>query len=205
MRRACSPPKRARSLPKGGPSAWQMLVNPSVPAPPPPSSRDAQPDEEKSQQKSQRISSSFATTLPWGARARARLDRRDSRAHRRPRATPGAPRRPAHARGAVRTAPATRSNDTGGLHHLTPAQVAELLNLTEPYVHELCRTGRVQATKSGKYWMIPVAGLRRWLVYQNRDVDDGGQLPLQSPRPCGDVRPTSLTGPAGRPRRSRMA
>jgi excisionase family DNA binding protein len=55
----------------------------------------------------------------------------------------------------VQTAPATRSNDAlEDLHHLTPAQVAELLNLTEPYVHELCRTRRIQATKSGKYWMI---------------------------------------------------
>ena len=63
------------------------------------------------------------------------------------------------------------------LQHLTPAQVAELLSLTEPYVHELCRTGRVQATKSGKYWMIPVAGLRQWLVYQKRDVDGGASSP----------------------------
>jgi excisionase family DNA binding protein len=51
------------------------------------------------------------------------------------------------------------------LRHLTPQQVAETLSLKAAYVHELCRTGRIPATKSGKYWMIPVAGLRRWLAY----------------------------------------
>jgi excisionase family DNA binding protein len=90
------------------------------------------------------------------------------------------------------------------LQHLTPAQVAELLNLTEPYVHELCRSGRVQAMKSGKYWMIPVTGLREWLVYPKCDVDGGGPRPVKSPHPGGDVRPTRVMGPAGRPRRSRM-
>jgi excisionase family DNA binding protein len=92
------------------------------------------------------------------------------------------------------------------LQHLTPAQVAELLNLTEPYVHELCRTGRVQATKSGKYWMIPVAGLRRWLTYQNRDIDHSQSSLLESPHQRRDRPASLLTGLARRPsRRSRMA
>jgi Helix-turn-helix domain len=102
-------------------------------------------------------------------------------------------------------APGARSQDAlEDLRHLAPAQVAELFNLTEPYVHELCRTRRMQATKSGKYWMIPVAGLRRWLLYQKRDVDGGTQPPVESRDPRGEVRPRSLTGPAGRPRRSLM-
>ena len=49
------------------------------------------------------------------------------------------------------------------LRHLTPSQVAELLNLTEAYVHELCRSRRLPALKQGKYWIIPVGGLRAWL------------------------------------------
>src|SRR5262245_23175216 len=108
-------------------------------------------------------------------------------------------------REAWQAAPSTRAAQAlEDLQHLTPAQVAELLNLTEPYVHELCRTGRVQATKAGKYWMIPVAGLREWLVYPKRDVDDGGPRPVESPHPGGHVRPARLVGPAGRPRRSPM-
>lgn len=101
--------------------------------------------------------------------------------------------------------PGTRSNTAlEDLQHLTPTRVAELLNLTEPYVHELCRTGRIEATKSGKYWMIPVAGLRQWLAYQNRDVDGGAQPRVESRSPRGGIRPRSTTGPAGRPRRSLM-
>ena len=108
-------------------------------------------------------------------------------------------------REAWQSAPSARAASAlEDLQHLTPAQVAELLNLTEPYVHELCRTGRLQATKAGKYWMIPVAGLREWLVYPKRDVDDGGPRPVESPHPGGHVGPTRLVGPAGRPRRSPM-
>jgi excisionase family DNA binding protein len=57
------------------------------------------------------------------------------------------------------------------LRQLTPAQVAELLSLKEPYVHELCRTGRLPAVKHGKYWLVSAAGLRDWLVYPLRDID----------------------------------
>lgn len=88
------------------------------------------------------------------------------------------------------------------LRHLTPQQVGEILSLKAAYVHELCRTGRIPAIKSGKYWMIPVGGLRQWLAYQKGDIDGTAQAPVQSPNPRRDVRPLSLTGPAGRPRRS---
>jgi excisionase family DNA binding protein len=90
------------------------------------------------------------------------------------------------------------------LRHLTPQQVAESLSLKAAYVHELCRTGRIPATKSGKYWMISVGGLRQWLAYPKRDVDGAAQLPVQSLNARGDTRPPSLTGPAGRQRRSLM-
>jgi hypothetical protein len=43
------------------------------------------------------------------------------------------------------------------LRHLTAHQVGALLGLKAAYVHELCRTGRITATKSGKYWLIPLA------------------------------------------------
>jgi excisionase family DNA binding protein len=49
------------------------------------------------------------------------------------------------------------------LRHLTPIQVAKLLSLKEAYVHELCRSRKIPATKRGKYWIIPVAELREWL------------------------------------------
>jgi excisionase family DNA binding protein len=90
------------------------------------------------------------------------------------------------------------------LRHLTPQQVAESLSLKAAYVHELCRTGRIPATKSGKYWMISVGGLRQWLAYPKRDVDEDGQRPIESLNPRRDMQPTRLTGPAGRPRRSPM-
>lgn len=89
------------------------------------------------------------------------------------------------------------------LRHLTPQQVGEILSLKGAYVHELCRTGRIPATKSGKYWMIPVTGLRRWLAYQNRDVDGGLRTNLESHTP-GNARPVSRTSPTSWPRRPPM-
>lgn len=87
------------------------------------------------------------------------------------------------------------------LRHLTPAQASELLNLKEPYIHELCRTGRLPATKSGKYWMISVAGLRQWLAYPDRDIDGAARARLESLNPRGDSRPAVGKG-ARRSRRS---
>ena len=57
------------------------------------------------------------------------------------------------------------------LRHLTPLQVAELLNLKETYVHELCRSSQMPAVKRGKYWMIPVVELREWLTRSRRPID----------------------------------
>src|SRR5690242_17249092 len=56
------------------------------------------------------------------------------------------------------------------LRHVTPNQVAELLSLKEAYIHELCRSRQIPATKQGKYWIIPVAELREWLV-RARGID----------------------------------
>jgi excisionase family DNA binding protein len=86
------------------------------------------------------------------------------------------------------------------LRHLTPQQVAESLSLKAAYVHELCRTGRIPATKSGKYWMIPVAGLRQWLAYQNRDVDGNSRARLESLNRFRDTRGVAPAGEAGRAR-----
>ncbi len=72
----------------------------------------------------------------------------------------------AHAR--VDTAPANPMDD---LRHLTPLQVAELLNLKEAYIHELCRSTQMPAVKRGKYWMIPVAPLPEWLTRARRGID----------------------------------
>lgn len=80
------------------------------------------------------------------------------------------------------------------LRHLTPAQVGELLNLKPAYIHELCRSRKLPATKSGKYWMIPVAELRRWLAYPNRDIDPEARARLQSANPrLGSKRRADLT------------
>jgi excisionase family DNA binding protein len=87
------------------------------------------------------------------------------------------------------------------LRHLTPAQVAELLSLKEPYVHELCRTGRLPAIKRGKYWLISHAALRQHLAYPGGDVDAGGGSRLESLHPRGDT----ARGPRGRRRRSPAA
>jgi len=98
------------------------------------------------------------------------------------------------------TAHAGPTKPVEDLRHLTPQQVGEILSLKAAYVHELCRTGRIPAVKSGKYWIIPVEGLQQWLAYQKHDVDGRAQAPVQSLNPRGDVRPSSPTGPAGRPR-----
>jgi excisionase family DNA binding protein len=88
------------------------------------------------------------------------------------------------------------------LRHFTPQQVAEMLSLRAAYVHELCRSGRMPALKTGKYWMIPVAELGRWLAYQNRDVDGGLRTRLESPNPPGDTCRMAPAGQAGRARRA---
>ncbi|MGH7331609.1 MAG: helix-turn-helix domain-containing protein [Candidatus Rokuibacteriota bacterium] len=97
------------------------------------------------------------------------------------------------------------ASPTEELRHLTPHQVGALLGLKATYVHELCRTGRITATKSGKYWMIPVAGLRQWLAYPNSDVDELGKHRVESSDSRGDMASTRLTGPVGGSRRSPMS
>jgi excisionase family DNA binding protein len=87
------------------------------------------------------------------------------------------------------------------LRHLTPQQVAEILSLKAAYVHELCRTGRIPAMKSGKYWMIPMAGLQEWLAYQERDVDRSVEIRLQSLNPPGDAGLRSRRSSSPRPPR----
>jgi excisionase family DNA binding protein len=102
---------------------------------------------------------------------------------------------------AAQAAPAPRDS-VDDLPHLTPTQAAELLSLKPAYVHELCRTGRIPATKSGKYWMVSVAGLRRWLVSTNRDVDAVGRGRLESLNPRGDTGPRPSAAPSRPPRRA---
>lgn len=80
------------------------------------------------------------------------------------------------------------------VRHLTPLQVAELLSLKEPCVHELCRSGRLPAIKQGKYWMISVAGLRRWVTSPNSDIDSASTRRLESPNPRGDTAPGPVPG-----------
>lgn len=89
-------------------------------------------------------------------------------------------------REAVAPPPPSPTTSVDDLRHLTPAQVAELLNLKEPYVHELCRSRKLPATKSGKYWIIPVAGLREWLMYRGGDIDRSAEPRLRSVSPLGD-------------------
>ena len=84
------------------------------------------------------------------------------------------------------------------LRHLTPGQVAELLNVKPAYVHELCRTRRLPAVKEGKYWLIPQTALRDRLVYQRGDIDPSSEPRLQSLNLRGDT----ARGRRGRPRRS---
>jgi hypothetical protein len=66
------------------------------------------------------------------------------------------------------------------LQHLTPQRVGALLDLKPTYVHELCRTGKLAATKSGKYWMVSVAGLRQWLRDEKRPIDGEAEVRLES-------------------------
>jgi excisionase family DNA binding protein len=86
------------------------------------------------------------------------------------------------------------------LRHVTPQQVAELLSLKPAYVHELCRTHRLPARKSGKYWMIPAAGLRRWLASREGDIDARRAPALESVNPREGVAAEMHT-PAPRRRR----
>jgi excisionase family DNA binding protein len=94
------------------------------------------------------------------------------------------------------------------LRHLTPIQVAELLSLKEAYVHELCRSRKIPATKRGKYWIIPVAELREWLRRaQGIDPRRAGSLglPDRPGAPVADSGNPDLppVAPAGAPRRRR--
>jgi excisionase family DNA binding protein len=81
------------------------------------------------------------------------------------------------------------------LRHLSPGQVAELLNVKPAYVHELCRTGRLPAVKEGKYWLIPQTGLRERLVYLRGDIDARPEPRLQSPNLRGDIARDPRSGP----------
>ncbi len=109
-------------------------------------------------------------------------------------------------REAIQSAQSPRPHESlDELQHLTPHQVAGILSLKAAYVHELCRTGRIPASKSGKYWMIPVTGLRRWLAYQNRDVDGNSRVRVDSPNPAGDTRRVAPASPGVRPRRPPVA
>lgn len=105
----------------------------------------------------------------------------------------------------ARLARAADTDATGSsldeLRHLTPLQVSELLSLKAAYVHELCRTGKLPAMKSGKYWMIPVAGLRRWLTSRNGRIDDETTAGLQSLNLRGDDGACRQTLPLRQPRR----
>lgn len=86
------------------------------------------------------------------------------------------------------------------LRHLSPGQVAELLNVKPAYIHELCRTGRLAAVKEGKYWLIPQAALRERLVYQRSDIDPRSEPRLQSTNPRRDSTPRPDTGVTRRSR-----
>ena len=77
------------------------------------------------------------------------------------------------------------------LRHLTPVQVAELLNLKEAYVHELCRSRQLPATKQGKYWIIPVTDLREWLGRPRRGIDPGRSGSLRLPDRPGVSAPST--------------
>jgi excisionase family DNA binding protein len=94
------------------------------------------------------------------------------------------------------------------MRHLTPIQVAELLSLKEAYVHELCRSRKIPATKQGKYWMIPVAELRGWLG-RGHGIDrcrsDSLGLPDRPGTPAASGRSHDLpsVAPAGARRRRR--
>jgi excisionase family DNA binding protein len=94
------------------------------------------------------------------------------------------------------------------LRHLTPIQVAKLLSLKEAYVHELCRSRKIPATKQGKYWIIPVAELRGWLGRsQGIDPRRPGSLGLPdrpgTPAASGGSHDPPSVAPAGARRRRR--
>lgn len=74
-----------------------------------------------------------------------------------------------------------------GLRHVTPQRLSQLLDLKLAYVHELCRTGKLPATKSGKYWMISVVGVRNWLGSGPRQFDERAVAGLESLNPRGDA------------------
>jgi excisionase family DNA binding protein len=94
-------------------------------------------------------------------------------------------------------APPTTADPVDELRHLTPLQVAELVNLKEAYVHELCRSGRIPAPKEGKYWIIPVSGLREWLGRSRHRIDPDAPHPLPSANTTGSlgVRAANGLGP----------
>lgn len=66
---------------------------------------------------------------------------------------------------------------------LTPARLAERWGISEAKARELCRTGQIPARKVGREWIVPVAGLRRWVL-------EDGPVPRHDPHPA--VRPYTI-------------
>jgi hypothetical protein len=108
---------------------------------------------------------------------------------------------------ATRAVPTPTAGGLEELRHLTPHQVGELLNLKPAYVHELCRTRKLPSLKSGKYWMIPLAGLRQWLMSGNGDIDAAVAERLQSLPPraeAGRAHPAAAKPGRGVPSRGAL-
>ena len=85
------------------------------------------------------------------------------------------------------------------LRHFTPVQVADLLGLKAAYVHELCRSRRLPAIKEGKYWMIPVAGLRAWIAAARPGIDPASTARVaSSDLGVANGRARQAAGPGGR-------
>ncbi|MGH2534327.1 MAG: helix-turn-helix domain-containing protein [Thermomicrobiales bacterium] len=55
---------------------------------------------------------------------------------------------------------------------MTPAQVAEHLQVTEHTVYDWLRKGRLHGVKVGRLWRVPEPNVDAFVLGNDRDVDD---------------------------------
>lgn len=72
--------------------------------------------------------------------------------------------------------PRVEDDPRAGVRCLRPKEAAELTGLEEAYIQALCRTAKLPAFKSGKYWLIPVEGFRQWQERQGLDKERSASL-----------------------------
>ena len=57
---------------------------------------------------------------------------------------------------------------------VTPKELAEKAGVTPQYITQLCRAGKLKASKPGRDWFIPDEEAERWLRDRQERAGKGG-------------------------------